>query len=249
VGYALSTTHRNGEPVPGILPIDRVDVWTVSLSAVPEQYDRLAHSLSTDERARADRFKFERDRRRFVVGRSALRSILASYLGGQPDSIRFEYGPHGKPLLADAPAGGLEFNASGSDELAVCAVTVGKSVGVDIEFCRPITDNSFLDQCLTTAERAVLAALEPAEKLAAFYRLWTLKEALLKATGEGLSRPMTSVEFEVRPGRPVRLVGDQGQLPDGDGWAFVELAVGPHHVGSLVTAGTHCAVDYRAWSP
>ena len=95
---------------------------------------------------------------------------------------------------------------------------------------------------------AVLAALEPAQKLSAFYRLWTLKEALLKATGEGLSRPMTSVEFEVRPGRPVRLVGDQRQLPDGDDWAFVELAVGSHHVGSLVMAGTRCAVDYRAWS-
>jgi 4'-phosphopantetheinyl transferase len=236
--------------VPVILPIDHVDLWTVPLSVGAEQYDRLSRSLSSDEIARADRFKFKRDRRRFIVGRGALRSLLASYLGRGPDAIRFAYGPHGKPRLAEAStAGGLEFNASGSDELAVCAVTVGTSIGVDIELCRPITDDDFPDQCLTVAERNALSTLEPAQRLAAFYRLWTLKEAFLKATGEGLSRPMASVEFEITPGRPYRLIEGGENLPDSKGWAPIEFSPGPQHVGAVILAGEGCAVNHRQWSP
>jgi 4'-phosphopantetheinyl transferase len=229
-----------------MLPIDHVDIWTVSLSVDPEQYERLSQSLSSDEQARADRFKFERDRRRYVVGRVALRNILASYTGCRAEEICFAYGPNGKPMLADSTAAGsLEFNASGSEELAVCAVTVGKSVGVDIEFCRPIADNDFLDQCLTTAERKALCALEPELKLAAFYRLWTLKEAFLKATGQGLSRPMSSVEFALTPDNSIRLVADH-QSPDGrECWAFVEFVPDPQHVGALVMSGENREVHFR----
>jgi len=236
--------------VPGLLPIDRVDLWTVSLPVSAEHYERLSRSLSGDEMARADRFKFERDRRRFVVGRGALRSILGSYLGRDPDAIRFAYGSHGKPTLADvSAAGGVEFNASGSDELAVCAVTVGTRLGVDIELCRPIAEEDFPDQCLTAAERNALRALEPADRPAAFYRLWTLKEAFLKATGEGLSRPMSSVEFDLSPGRAVRLIGGEQNLPDWEGCTILEFVPGPQHVGALVLAGKGRTVTHRNWSP
>jgi 4'-phosphopantetheinyl transferase len=204
--------------------------------------------LSSDEQARAARFKFERDRRRYAVGRGALRGILATYAGCQPGEIRFAYGPHGKPMLADSTAAeGLEFNASGSEELAVCAVTVGKSIGVDIEFCRPIEDNSFLDQCLTTAERKALYDLEPVPKLTAFYRLWTLKEAFLKATGEGLSRPMTSVEFDLTSDGSARLVGDQDLVSGENSWHFVEFAPGPQYAGAVVVSGKGCELRHRSW--
>jgi len=218
----------------------------VSLTVGAEQYDCFSQSLSSDEIARADRFKFERDRRRFVVGRGALRRILASYLERDPKSIHFAYGPHGKPMLADAAtSGGLEFNASGSDELAVCAVTAGRCVGVDIEFCRPIADRDLPDQCLTTAERTVLQAMDPERRLAAFYRLWTLKEAFLKATGDGLSGPMSSVEFDMTPDRPIRLVGAPKLVSEQNCWDFVEFAPGPHHVGAVVVSGRGCELCYR----
>jgi 4'-phosphopantetheinyl transferase len=239
-----------GKRVPASLPIDQVDLWTVSLSVGGERYERLARTLSSDEQSRADRFKFDRDRRRFVIGRGALREILASYLERAPDAIQFAYGPHGKPMLADAAtAGNLEFNASGSDELAVCAVTAGRSVGVDIEFCRPIADKDVPNQCLTAAERAALNALEPARRPAAFYRLWTLKEAFLKAAGDGLSRPMDTVEFDLTPGNPLRLVADHSSAPGRGAWTFVELVPGPQHVGALVIAGEGRALHDRTWSP
>ena len=133
--------------------------------------------------------------------------------------------------------------------LRFVAVTVGKSIGVDIELCRPIAEDDFPDQCLTAAERNALRAIEPADRPAAFYRLWTLKEAFLKATGEGLSRPMSSVEFDMSPGRPVRLIGGEQNLPDWEGCAILEFAPGPLYVGALVLAGKGRTVTHRTWSP
>ena len=232
------------------LPTERADVWIVPLSVGSDQADRLWESLSPDERNRAERFAFDRDRRRYVVGRGALRAILASYLGGLPGSIRFTYGEHGKPMLSESTgAGAVEFNASGSDDLAVCAVTLGRKVGVDIERCRPANDDALVEQCFSPAERHAYQALSPNERPAVFYRLWTLKEAYLKATGHGLSRPLSSLEVSFVPGEPAQLLADH-LFPDGrESWTFVEFAPGPEYVGALVVAGQGRPVHYRHWSP
>jgi 4'-phosphopantetheinyl transferase len=231
------------------LPTERVDVWTISLVAASAQTDALWESLSSDERERAARFVFERDRRRFVVGRGALRSILASYLGSAPGDIRFAYGEHGKPSLAEpTDAESLEFKASGSEELAVCAVTVGRKVGVDIELCRQPQDDTVVEQCFSLGERHAYGTLSPEEKPAAFYRLWTLKEAYLKATGAGLSRPPSSFEVTLRPGQPARLAADDLVPRGGESWTFVEFQPGPAHVGALVISGDERPLQSRRWS-
>jgi len=245
----LKHNLQNGTVAAGSLPTERVDVWTVPLVVASDQTDALGGSLSSDERERAARFVFERDRRRFVVGRGALRSILASYLGSSPGSIRFAYGEHGKPMLAESTdAGPLEFNASGSAELAVCAVTVGRKVGVDIELCRLPLDDTVLEQCFAPAERHAYGTLSPDERPAAFYRLWTLKEAYLKATGAGLSRPLSSFEVTFMPGKPVQLAADDTVPKGSEDWTFVELQPGPAHVGALVISGDERPVQSRRWS-
>jgi 4'-phosphopantetheinyl transferase len=250
----LKHNLQNGTVAAGSLPTERVDVWTVPLVVGADETDALWESLSCDERERAIRFVFDRDRRRFVVGRGALRSILASYLGSSPGSIRFAYGEHGKPMLADATdanatdADSLEFNASGSGDLAVCAVTIGRKLGVDIELCRLPQDETVLEQCFSPAERHAYSTLSPEEKPAAFYRLWTLKEAYLKATGAGLSRPLSSFEVTFMPGQPARLAADDLVPKGAQNWTFVEFQPGPAHVGALVIAGDERPVQSRRWS-
>src|SRR5215510_2815856 len=113
-------------------PADReIHVWFASLECSSPDVEPFAQILSGDEMSRAARFHFERDRRRFVVARGWLRTLLAGYLAATPGDLRFQYGEFGKPQLADAAD--LRFNLSHADERVLCAVTRGHDVGVDLE--------------------------------------------------------------------------------------------------------------------
>ena len=125
---------------PPALRAGEVHAWCVDLDAVDADGGAEAAGLSVDERTRAARFHFARDRARFLGGRAALRHLLAGYAGAEPHALVFAQGAHGKPAL---PGTGLEFNFSHSGGCAVLAVTRGRRVGVDVEQIR--------------AERATLA--------------------------------------------------------------------------------------------
>ena len=145
------------------LPCDAVHVWRVGLIDPPDHVNHLAASLSPDERDRADRFHFERDRHRYVIGRGTLRTILGAYLGVPPGSLRFGYGPSGKPFVAEpADAARLQFNLSHAGALALVAVAHGRAVGVDLEQVRALPDRDLISTRFFSAlERAALQALAP----------------------------------------------------------------------------------------
>jgi 4'-phosphopantetheinyl transferase len=146
-----------------------VDIWTVSLTtAAPEH-------LSEDEAARASRFKFERDRIRWIRARSSLRLILSMYAGDDPARLSFVYGPHGKPAL---PVSDVQFNLSHAGDWAMIAVTRSVPVGVDIERIRPGIDMAPLLRRLgENGEAGTIVEL---------YRRWTRREARSKAGGGAL---------------------------------------------------------------
>lgn len=147
-------------------------------------------TLSVDERERADRFHHDRDRRRFVAGRTWLREMLGSALGADPTSIRFSYGRRGKPRLAFPPVP-LEFSLSHSGEVAVLA-TSGRPVGVDVELLRPgVYDGPTAETVLSVSEcAAIRSSVDPD---AAFLRAWTRKEAFVKVSGDGLERDLVDI--------------------------------------------------------
>ncbi|MDM0043200.1 4'-phosphopantetheinyl transferase superfamily protein [Variovorax dokdonensis] len=173
-------------------------LWTMDLDA-PVPPAALAW-LSDDEQARRGRFVFARDRDRFGAGRAALRWLLGTVLDRDPQSLRFDSGPHGKPLLADDPL--LPFNVSHSGGTALFAIDAGRrhgAIGVDIELRRSVPDALPLAQGLFDArEQADLAACAAgAERDDAFLRAWTRKEACLKAVGAGFSAgsiPSTGID-------------------------------------------------------
>jgi 4'-phosphopantetheinyl transferase len=158
-----------------------VALYTVDLDHARHDQPSLLQSLSPDERARAARFRFERDRRRFVAGRGALREILGEALGRPPSSIAFAYGPQGKPRLA---ADEIQFNVSHSEGLGLIAVAGDRRVGVDIERVR--AKGSGMDvakRFFSRAEVATLRALPRGLRTEAFFACWTRKEAYIKARG------------------------------------------------------------------
>jgi 4'-phosphopantetheinyl transferase len=144
--------------------------------------------LSHDERQRAARFHFERDRVRFQVCRSLLRRLVGGYTGLAPEAVTFGYGSHGKPYLEQD--GALRFNVSHSHDVALLAFG-RRELGVDVERIRPGVDLVGLARtCFSTAERERIFSHPPERQAEAFFEYWTAKEACIKAEGGGLSIPL-----------------------------------------------------------
>lgn len=168
-----------------------IEVWRVELDAVRAPSLEL---LDAAERARAARFLSDEPRARFVACRAALRAILARELGCDPRTLAFEEGVHGKPRLAGAHAGTLHFNVSHSSRHGLIALARGAPVGVDIELLRPLEEIERLaPRVLGDAQHARWLSLEPALRQREFYRHWTLKEAILKACGAGITQTLADV--------------------------------------------------------
>lgn len=179
---------------------DSVHVWQVPLETRGEG-EEFASWLSADERQRADRFRFARDRRRFIVARGGLRRVLAGYLGVDPSAIEFDYAELGKPNLRQSGVdSGLRFNLSHSGELALIAVTPGRELGIDIERTREIPDAlPVARRFFSVAEQERLKGRPECDRVAEFLRIWTRKEAYLKALGRGIGYPLE--RFQVRRGQ------------------------------------------------
>lgn len=206
---------------PGLGP-GEVHVFAVEVDAPAAA--GLLDELAPDERERAARFHFERDRRRFAATRASLRRLLGGYLGQPAAAVRFAYGPRGKPSLAGEPAS-LRFNVTHSGGLALLAFTTGFELGVDVEPLRPVEDaEAIAERYFSPAEAAVLRGLAEPERSRAFLRGWTLKEAFIKATGDGLSRPLDEFEVPLLPDEPARLLRLAGDPAAAARWWLQDLA-------------------------
>lgn len=221
-----------------------IHVWSVRLDPPPERVEALGRSLSQDEWDRANRFRFDKHRRQYVVGRGALRTLLASYLGTRPELVRFTYGPRGKPFLADlipsplSPVPGereqLFFNLSNSDEMALVGFVLGREIGVDIEYLKPMPDcEQISERFFSESERAVLRGQPQEKKEETFFNCWTRKEAYLKAVGEGLAAPLDSFDVTLAPGEPPRMLTLKGDAEAASRWLFEHLRPAPDYIGAV----------------
>ena len=195
--------------------------------------------LTVDERQRAERYIFERDRTHFVVARGLLRVLLGRYLRQEPQYLRFTYGPHGKPALAtDTGGGALGFNVSHSHGLALYAVTRGREVGVDVERIRPeVAQEKIAERFFSPREVTVLRALPTPLQAAAFFACWTRKEAYIKAKGEGLALPLDQFDVSLAPGEPAALSHTAWDPQEAACWALQDLAPAPGYRAAVAGAG------------
>lgn len=157
----------------------QVELWRLDLDRDDPEAPRL---LDPAERARAGRFAFEHLRRRFTAGRAGVRRVLAAYLGRAPEALAFARGPHGKPSLA----GGPPFSYSSAQGCGLLAVGRDREVGVDVERLREVPDAAGVAASAFTAEEVEAWRAAGGDARAAFLRVWTRKEAALKALGVGL---------------------------------------------------------------
>jgi 4'-phosphopantetheinyl transferase len=219
---------------------NEIHVWRIPLDVSDQTVDRLRSMLSIDEIGRSIRYRFDHLTRRFIAGRAGLRVILGAYLNRRGGELRFDYGPLGKPILSDDFRGSrIEFNVSHSHEMALCAVTRSGEIGVDLEYIRELRDSDGLaERFFARSEIDTMRRLSADERVLAFLRCWTRKEALLKAVGTGLSKPLREVEVSLardEPCRAIRLSADFGPL---DRWWLTAITPGPLYIGAIALRGT-----------
>jgi 4'-phosphopantetheinyl transferase len=231
------TPFEPSVPRPGAdLAPGEVHVWAIALDPPPATAAALGRLLSPDEQARAARFRFDEHRRRYAVGRGALRTLLGAYLGERPERLVFGYGPRGKPELPAAPE--LGFNLSNSEELALVGFLRGREIGVDVEYLKPMPDLAQIaERFFCAAETAKLLALPPEVHREAFFNCWTRKEAYLKAVGEGLAAPLDSFEVTLAPDEPARMLALRGDRTAAESWSYHHLRPAPDYLGAVAIEG------------
>lgn len=227
-----------GETVVGLSSDHVVEFYRVDLNPPPETVQSCRHVLSPEECVRADRYVTGDLTRRSVVCRGVLRRILGAVLSRSPADIRFSVGPHGKPAIAADQNPGIEFNVSHTADLAVIALAARRAVGVDVESVdRKVNRDELASRFFSSTECRVYFALPEPQRTAAFYRIWTCKEAYLKAIGAGLSFPLGQFSVSVAPDEPPGLIDVEQQPREAGRWSFVALPVGPDYAAALAVEG------------
>lgn len=215
------------------------EIRCICLERPQELVASLAGELSAAELARAARFHFARDRRRFIVARGELRRILAAELGVSAGSIAFDYGAYGKPMLAPPfDSAGVRFNLAHSAELAVVALCCNRDVGIDVEEVRLMHDEAQL-VCsnFSPRERQEYLQVKVIDRTNAFFNGWTRKEAFIKGLGKGLSQPLDSFDVSLAPQEPAQLRRFGSLLGVECGWCLASFIPAPGYVAAVAMMG------------
>jgi len=222
-------------------------VWHAALSRPADELDRLRALLVPDERTRADRFRFEKDRTQYTTTRAVLRLLLGQYLGIPPKAVVLEYTARGKPRLPGPDAEDtVHFNVSHSLGIGLVAFARGRQVGVDIEAIRDDVEwIKLAERFFSPREIIELRSLPEADRQRAFFGGWARKEAYLKAHGAGLSVGLN--QFTVSMTTPAALLEVAGQPEEASQWCLHGLDVGPAHAAALAVEGADVSVACWQW--
>ena len=173
--------------------------WAIPLIVSQNGWDDLWATLAPAERGKANDFRFEDPRRRFVIARGALRRLLGAYLGVPPADVELTSDPNGKPHLASGhDVTDLRFNVSHSGDLALVAIAAGCEIGIDVERVHKVGQmEQIARRFFHPAEAEAVLATPEAERNAAFLRCWTAKEAILKAIGTGITGSLANIQVPI----------------------------------------------------
>lgn len=223
-----------------------IDIWRVEMAAAwSKRLD--VSTLAREEFERAMGFKSALDRCRYLVTHVALREILTRYLGGSAGELRFSVGRSGKP---EVEASSIAFSASHSGGFTLIAVGREEELGVDIELVRGFPDVLRVARhVLPPWEAKGLRSMGRDERILAFFRCWTRREAYVKARGYGLAREPDDREVAGPPQKDSRRSADEGmaQIKSAE-WTIVNLAVGIGYAAALAVHGPVRVLRLVDWS-
>ncbi|MDE3104839.1 MAG: 4'-phosphopantetheinyl transferase superfamily protein [Acidobacteriota bacterium] len=217
---------------PWTLQAGIVDVWLADARARIEPLEAYRRVLSAEERERCARYRYAELQDFYTFSQGTLRRLLGRYLAVEPDEIAFGFGPVGKPFVVGAPT--LQFNLSHSGTQVAYAFTLEAPLGVDIEREREFEDLAAVAaDFFSPAEQQRLLQLPEEHRIPAFFQCWSRKEAVIKTTGEGVSRPLDSFEVAFGPGMPAALLRlDSNRNP---GWMMAAFDAGAGYAAAVAS--------------
>lgn len=238
--------------VPVVFPVlgdDEIQVWSAALHATADRIEALSCTLTADERTRAERFRFDRDRTRSIVARGLLREIIGRYLDREPAALSFQYNTFGKPSLPDESGSDwIHFNVSHADGVALFAFTRHRDVGVDVERLRTdMACEQIAERFFSVQEAATLRTLNPALQDAAFFACWTRKEAYKKARGEGISEGLDQFDVSLTPNEPAAVLASREPGAVRARWHLHHLTPEPGYIGAVAVQGEPCLLTCWQW--
>jgi len=223
---------------------EKVEIWEGDLDSFNAFLPEWEKLLSSEERERARRYHFEKDRRHFTASRALLRLLLGKKLDKAADALIFHYSEYGRPFLKEGHhSNPLNFNLSHSHGRFLLATAWNRRLGVDLEFIRhDVSFDSIANRYFAQEEREAIAA-EPEEgKAPLFFRYWTLKEAFMKAQGKGLSYSLSrfSVRWNRSENRATLSIPDEPR--EASRWSLSFLKSQPDFVACLALEGSEIPV-------
>lgn len=231
--------------VPKALAPGEVQVWAWTFGEEERDVEVLSSWLSEEEIERLQRFHFLKHRIQFAASHANLRRILGSYLNCHAKSISFAAGPYGKPALdTEHVENQISFNLTHSETVGLLAVGSEIEVGIDVETVRPIGPD-VANGHFSAREMNELNTLHGDAWIEGFYRIWTRKEALLKAEGVGLNLPLADFDVSVMTGAPAALLAWRPTVDFSYSWVLHPLAPAEGVIGALAMseAPTHIALS------
>jgi 4'-phosphopantetheinyl transferase len=219
-----------------ILDSARIDVWCSFIDDVDERLlEEYRSILSDSERDGEKRFRFQTDRRRYVITRALTRTTLSRYVALQPDRWSFVTNAFGQPAIANtlSSAGSVLFNISHTGGLVVLALTCDRAVGIDVENVAVPAPIEVAKDVFAATEIADLNAVPAERRCDRFYEYWTLKESYIKARGLGLSIPLDQFHFVLDGERNVRLSVSQALGDSAARWQFWQVRPSPRHLVAI----------------
>ena len=223
-----------------------VHVWKADIEKLAASLHTFAAILSYEERRRAERYRFERDRVRYIIAKGVLRIIIGNYyLTIDPTQIEFCYGTHGKPFLEKRFGDGkFHFNQSDSNGIVLYAFAIDRQIGIDLEYIRDIVDaQSIVANNFSEYEKKSFNALPTKDKKEAFFKCWTRKEAYIKAIGKGLYYPLDQFDVSVSPNEPPKIIRIDGSSAEASKWTLADVTTHSDYSAALAFEGVGAAMQ------
>lgn len=214
---------------------DHIHIWKASLDYNAAIVNSVIGFLSADEVERANRFYFKEDRRQFVVRRGILKQIITKYLDIDPKDLLFGYNSFGKPFIhTDFQQYNLKFNMSYSKNMALYAISYEKEVGIDIEYLQKhIEFQQIIDRFFSQKEIEYIQKINSDQRKEEFFKIWTRKEAILKALGKGLSFPLQMVDVPINRSEFKFRFDNDGDHGKESLWHVRDLLPANNYIGSI----------------